>query len=369
METSENQIDFESLLGESLFSAQESHASQVPWPGSEKAKQTTVGSGTQLSMLFDTSSQLGAFSKILMESSAWTNSEEFCYVWEHLDTKSGCSAFQLTALAQSTDDIGYSLLPTPDTLDAMPPKSQERLDHERNFRPPTNGRKGRTQPNNLRDVIAVQSGQRLWRTPNAAMVTGGGQDGERHLASGHAMQLTDQVLTPKLWPTPNAGNFNDGESVKTWEKRRQKNKEKGVNGNGHGTPLAIAAKLWPTPTVPNGGRRNKEGTSITGMTPDGKKRQIDLREFAIRMYPTPQAHDAAKGSPDRVGRYGTKHGGRNLNDEVADESSGSLSPRFVEELMGFPIDHTALSPSATASFHNRRTRFSKRSPKSKETEV
>lgn len=32
---------------------------------------------------------------------------------------------------------------------------------------------------------------------------------------------------------------------------------------------------------------------------------------------TPQAHDAGKGNPQRVGRYGTKHGGRNLNDEVA----------------------------------------------------
>jgi len=37
----------------------------------------------------------------------------------------------------------------------------------------------------------------------------------------------------------------------------------------------------------------------------------------VRMWPTPQAHDAALGNPARVGRYGTKHGGRNLNDEVA----------------------------------------------------
>jgi len=36
-----------------------------------------------------------------------------------------------------------------------------------------------------------------------------------------------------------------------------------------------------------------------------------------RFLPTPQAHDAAPGNPNRVGRYGTKHGGRNLNDEIA----------------------------------------------------
>ena len=35
------------------------------------------------------------------------------------------------------------------------------------------------------------------------------------------------------------------------------------------------------------------------------------------VWPTPQAHDCQKGYADRVGRYGTKHGGRNLNDWVA----------------------------------------------------
>lgn len=33
--------------------------------------------------------------------------------------------------------------------------------------------------------------------------------------------------------------------------------------------------------------------------------------------PTPMAHDAGKGNPARVGRYGTVHGGRNLNDWAA----------------------------------------------------
>jgi hypothetical protein len=162
-----------------------------------------------------------------------------------------------------------------------------------------------------------------------------------------------------LLPTPNAGNFNDGESLESWEARRQKNKDKGINGNGQGTPLAIAAKLWPTP----------------------------------------QAHDAAKGDPERVGRFGTEHGGRNLNDEVMllptprkegydsqgrghgdlqyevknrlyptitasqnstiadweqraahssrkpeyqDCSQGSLNPEFVCQLMGYPTDWTEL---------------------------
>jgi DNA (cytosine-5)-methyltransferase 1 len=45
-----------------------------------------------------------------------------------------------------------------------------------------------------------------------------------------------------LLPTPSAGNFNDGESLESWEARRQENLAKGVNGSGQGTPPPIAAQ-------------------------------------------------------------------------------------------------------------------------------
>ena len=85
-----------------------------------------------------------------------------------------------------------------------------------------------------------------------------------------------------------------------------------------GNPTLLgAARMWPTPNVPNGGRSPAVGKmSRTGMTLDGKKRQVDLAQ-AAKQWPTPQAHDVAKGDAKRVGRYGTKHGGRNLTDEVA----------------------------------------------------
>jgi hypothetical protein len=263
---------------ESQFSQQESHASRLVLPGSEKAQQMTVGSGRQLSMLLSASDPLGAFSKILLESSVWTHSEEYCYVWQILDTRFGLSAFQLTPLGQSTDD----------------------------------------------------SGCLLWRSPNASDVTGGPMDGERRLAQGHQLNLQEQAATPKLWPTPSAGNFNDGENPEQWLARQAELKKKGINGNGAGIPLGIAAKLWPTPTVPNGGRRNPEGTSITGKRPDGRKAQIDLWEAAGL------------------------------------EGSGSLSPRFVEQLLGFEIDHTALEHSVIPSCRRKRSRSSKQSIKSKQ---
>lgn len=96
---------------------------------------------------------------------------------------------------------------------------------------------------------------------------------------------------------------------------------------------------------------------------------------AAKMWPTPQAHDSVKGNPSRVGRYGTKHGGRNLNDWVAKwptphanchtgpgssgrdggenlqtAAGGALNPPWVEWLMGWPIGATDLKPLEMESF-------------------
>lgn len=48
-----------------------------------------------------------------------------------------------------------------------------------------------------------------------------------------------------------AAVFNDGQSVEAWEKRHARERLKKYNGNGGGTPLAMAVRLpsWATPTV------------------------------------------------------------------------------------------------------------------------
>jgi len=225
-------------------------------PGSAEALRMTVGSGRQCSMWLEQSSPLGAFSKILLASSRWANSMEYCYVWNRLDTRFGLSAFQLTRLGLNTSDTESSLLGTPDASHALGPNGQE---------------------SSLKNTLDRMA---LWRTPTRQIGERGAMDGEKRLENGHCMSIQDQVANPRLWPTP---------------------------------------------TVPNGGRRNPEGTSITGRKPDGGKAQMDLREYAIR----------------------------------TQECSGSLNPRFVEQLMGFPIDHTVLKRSATRSCRTRRTRSSK----------
>jgi hypothetical protein len=354
METYEPQT-FPSFKDESLYSAQASRASQVPLPASEKAVKMTAGSGTQCSMWLNESSPLGAFSRILLGSSAWTNSEEFCYVWNRLDTRFGLSAFQLTPLAQSTEGSESS----------------------------------------------------LWRTPNASDVTGGPMNGEARLEQGHHLNLCEQPATPKLWPTPQCKDtdrtpetvaaklwptpvVNDARNGRNATANRSNPDSKHHDGTtlsdavrlwptptvidggsggrnvehileyGTNSNLRNAAKLYPTPTVPNGGRRNPEGTSITGRKPDGGKAQIDLREYAIRSlngtFPT------LTSTMKTIGDMRQAHVAGRIS---ADGTGGSLNPRFVCQLMGYEADHTNLKHWETLLSRSRSIRSSRRSRKRK----
>jgi hypothetical protein len=72
---------------------------------------------------------------------------------------------------------------------------------------------------------------------------------------------------------------------------------------------------WPTPTASEYGTSNNvnPGDSRTEYATKGRPNlQTLAKEWA-----TPQAHDVRTGDAQRVGRGGTKHGTRNLNDEVA----------------------------------------------------
>ncbi len=73
------------------------------------------------------------------------------------------------------------------------------------------------------------------------------------------------------------------------------------------------------------------------MTPDGKKRQVDL-QAAVR-WPTPTSRDRGADAPNRAG-------GPSLSANLV---GGQLNPTWVEWLMGFPLAWTDLGDSATPS--------------------
>ena len=262
---------------ESMSLAEGSPASHSVLPGSDEARTMTVTSGRQCGMLSQKSGLLGLFVKTFLVSSVWGNSKECVHLWKTSVTKSNRSLFQLARWEQDTRDTGCSLLPTP----------------------------------------TIPNGGRV--NPEGTSATGRKPDGGKaQMDLGHAIKM-------ELSPTPSAGNFNDGETLESWEKRRQKNKAKGINGNGHGTPLAIQAKLSAAPSA----RDWKNGKA----SPTAERNSRPLNEQTIN--------------------------------NIVSEDSGMLNPRFVEEYQGFPIDHTALKPSATLSFHKSLSRSSRRSRKSK----
>jgi hypothetical protein len=93
-------------------------------------------------------------------------------------------------------------------------------------------------------------------------------------------------------------------------------------------------------------------------------------------WPTPQAHDVHAGKAARVGHYGTEHGGRNLNDDVALAEHTALwpSPRATDGAKGGPhqrgskgdlmlpsaVRQSASWPTAAASDHKTTSRAGQR---------
>jgi hypothetical protein len=98
------------------------------------------------------------------------------------------------------------------------------------------------------------------------------------------------------WPTPDAAISNDSEDPETFLARQDRQKARGINGNGMGTPLAMAAKLWPTPAArdvkgANGPEHMENGT--------GRLHLDQSPNFVPFMWSTPRSSDAEKGGPNQ----------------------------------------------------------------------
>jgi hypothetical protein len=112
--------------------------------------------------------------------------------------------FQLAPWTQGTGECGSGSSEdktwrTPNTMDALEPKSQETLDYEAaEIRP------GRSEPNNLRDQLAVREGQRQWPTPTSR----DWKDGSAQACSGVP---TNSLLGREIhWPTPTERDYKSG---------------------------------------------------------------------------------------------------------------------------------------------------------------
>jgi hypothetical protein len=117
----------------------------------------------------------------------------------------------------------------------------------------------------------------LWPTPDVCS-----QDRDMSKVDPEQQKRPETKVTiglptaASMWPTPASGVFNDGESPESWRRRAAGLREKGINGNGAGTPLAIAAKEMtypssrPDPTTPTPG--DASSPSDPTSPPPSKKR-------------------------------------------------------------------------------------------------
>ena len=147
-----------------------------------------------------------------------------------------------------------------------------------------------------------------------------------------SMPRTDEIASG-LWPTP-VTPAGGGE--------RTGNRA----GTGSLNYMARTGKLWPTPTGQDNAQVRGEGKTV------GTKRGKTLGG-AVRMWPTPAAHEARLGYQDRT--RGKKGSQKSLTTEVIDDmggrqaTTGQLNPTWVEWLMGFPTGYTDLKPSEMPS--------------------
>lgn len=252
----------------------------------------------------------------------------------------------------------------------------------------------------------------MWPTPNTAPEAPNsgldrGNGVERVRSKSQCLAEHAEQAVAGIWPTPNAQVSNDGETPETWQARADKIKEQGINGNGAGTPLAIAAQQWQSPAAGGGGSVSRGGDRIdepllakqaeqtaqwatprASMTENGSDSGSAQRteqgpnpglKDQVKAWATPSAASDANGcsSPEKTAERHAKMPGHKpsiLREQVElspigpqaqpTEPNGSesspqgqtsrprLNPEFVRWLMGFPPGWVSLHPLALTNFEH-----------------
>jgi hypothetical protein len=112
----------------------------------------------------------------------------------------------------------------------------------------------------------------------------------------HHTAGTASSSPPGLLPTPAAGNFNDGESVESWQARKERELAKGINGNGIGLPLGMAVRML------NGSSADPPADAVTALLPTPQSRDGD---------------DSSRSMSPETARRRFAQGKRNLDDGIA----------------------------------------------------
>ena len=370
----------------------------------EAAKMTEI-SGTKWLGLLKTYGLDGSLAKMCQAllQCQWV-SEEVSLTWKVSGTKPYHILFQLQPSMPSIDECDAGLWATPNTMDHLPPRSEEGTTKLMEGQ-----RKGRTKPANLREQVDEQTmslykqtSSTLWPTPThqtagtgpmmKTLVTKEGtpaKQGERaynpktgkHVQvtlnravnlwptpttqeiehpqaeltpnnrrlskdgqTSHSLNLADSV---KMYPTPRARDWKDGYTVPP-------SVQKGTRAHTLGTFVAEKESMWPTPTTKGYGHASMGQTMIFRkkvergeLTEQQAEQMLGVTLRPPRMekwdYPKREMFPTPSANEDAAGRPGGKMQKMLGNHpSVRDQSSGTLNPTWVEWLMGYPTGYTDL---------------------------
>ena len=313
--------------------------SRSPMPATSEEPTTPDISGRKCLELSGNSGPLGLLEKMLLGSRNWAWTK-YSLTWRPRATPRGRLIFQLARLAPRTSASASGLLHTPTAKANQTSPSME-------TRGPGNWVSG------------------LWPTPTA--MTGGEDVAPSHSTGEHGWN-TAAAVHSGLWPTPNArenggGEYQDPEKIKA------------RMAQGHQTNLGDAVKLWPTPTV-----SDHKGSGPTVVRKDGKIRDDRLDYAVEQFWPTPSSQEPGWKNIEVVDRYGRPP--THLNQRFYDKKTGrlvqkgleqttqmfptqasaakrhrlggTLNPRWVAWLMGYPPEYFDSVPWETPS--SRRSR-------------
>lgn len=135
------------------------------------------------------------------------------------------------------------------------------------------------------------------------------------LTSGRLTSGIDSSSSPLL-PTPDAGVFNDGQSIQAFQERRERELAKGYNGNGGGLALAMMVRLLPTPRQSDGIRGQQDTKRADRPGAGGQT----IAEVTHRLLPTPMARSGDQSQRGLSATSAAKRmadGRRMLDDAVA----------------------------------------------------
>lgn len=237
----------EQVEGQLTLFLADSPASRSPLPGSKEARKMTATSGQKWLGLSQNFGPLGLLEKMLLESLEW-HSQIFFLNWKPVGIGQGHFLFQLALSEPDTGDTESQLWATPNTMDALPPRSYEAMKRQAT----NGGRKNRKRPGNLREQVNPE----MCAAYAEASLEANGEEVTWE-------KIAQKLKREKLWPTPKASLRGDCPSER----------------NRRSPDLAAAVKMYNTPTTDcvSGRTRkyNQGGTPLTAAVQENGNGQLN----------------------------------------------------------------------------------------------